>query len=155
MSSLGAPERLSSVQGGRGSHIVVIRGAHYFVKMHPEVAGYSDRNACTGSTRTARLAGNVALTAAVQPIATNAPRYGSGLPFNRLEGLQGSMGIPLPASTQWDIVQDVAVGLDLVFEELIRQAADGDVLYNDDTGMKVVSLMNEPDRKSTRLNSSH
>ena len=25
-------------------------------------------------------------------------RYGSGLPFNRLEGLQGSMGIPLPAS---------------------------------------------------------
>jgi len=71
-------------------------------------------------------------------------RYGSGLPFNRLEGLQGSMGIPLPASTQWDIVQDVAVGLDLVFEELIRQAADGDVLYNDDTGMKIVSLMNEP-----------
>ncbi|MCP4589924.1 MAG: IS66 family transposase, partial [bacterium] len=31
-------------------------------------------------------------------------KYGSGLPFNRLEGLQGSLGIPLPASTQWDIV---------------------------------------------------
>ncbi|MGB2820956.1 MAG: IS66 family transposase, partial [Phycisphaerae bacterium] len=29
-------------------------------------------------------------------------KYGSGLPFNRLEGLQGSLGIPLPASTQWD-----------------------------------------------------
>ncbi len=71
-------------------------------------------------------------------------RYGSGLPFNRLEGLQGSMGIPLPASTQWDIVRDVAVDLNLVFEEVIRQAADGDVLYNDDTGMKVLSLMNVP-----------
>ena len=71
-------------------------------------------------------------------------RYGSGLPFNRLEGLQGSMGIPLPASTQWDIVRDVGVELKLVLEELIRQAADGDVLYNDDTGMKVLSLMNEP-----------
>ena len=71
-------------------------------------------------------------------------RYGSGLPFNRLEGLQGSMGIPLPASTQWDIVQDVAPELNLIFEELIRQAADDDVLYNDDTGMKVLSLMNVP-----------
>ena len=71
-------------------------------------------------------------------------RYGSGLPFNRLEGLQGSMGIPLPASTQWDIVQDAAFELAPVFEELIRQAADGDVFYNDDTGMKVLSLMNEP-----------
>ena len=27
-------------------------------------------------------------------------KYGSGLPFNRLEGLQGNLGIPLPASTQ-------------------------------------------------------
>lgn len=35
-------------------------------------------------------------------------KYGSGLPFNRLEGLQGYLEIPLPASTQWDIVQAVA-----------------------------------------------
>ena len=71
-------------------------------------------------------------------------RYGSGLPFNRLEGLQGSMGIPLPASTQWDIVHDAAIELEPVFEELIRQAAAGDVFYNDDTGVKVLSLMNVP-----------
>ena len=32
-------------------------------------------------------------------------KYGSGLPFNRLEGLQGDLGVPLPASTQWDIVR--------------------------------------------------
>ena len=31
-------------------------------------------------------------------------KYGSGLPFNRLEGLQGNLEIPLPASTQWDVV---------------------------------------------------
>ncbi|MFQ5620166.1 MAG: hypothetical protein ACE5FR_14475, partial [Rhodospirillales bacterium] len=35
-------------------------------------------------------------------------KYGSGLPFNRLEGLQGNLGIPLPASTQWDIVNEAA-----------------------------------------------
>jgi hypothetical protein len=30
-------------------------------------------------------------------------RYGTGLPLNRLEKLQESLGIPLPASTQWDV----------------------------------------------------
>ena len=30
-------------------------------------------------------------------------RYGTGFPLNRLEMLQGSLGVPLPASTQWDI----------------------------------------------------
>jgi transposase len=32
-------------------------------------------------------------------------RYGSGLPFNRLQRLQGSLGIPLPDATQWDIAK--------------------------------------------------
>ena len=50
-------------------------------------------------------------------------KYGSGLPFNRLEGLQGYLEIPLPASTQWDIVQAVAASLTPAFDELIRQAA--------------------------------
>ena len=30
-------------------------------------------------------------------------KYGSGLPFNRLQRLQGTCGIPLAASTQWEI----------------------------------------------------
>jgi transposase len=28
-------------------------------------------------------------------------RYGSGMPFKRLERLQANLGIPLPAATQW------------------------------------------------------
>ena len=32
-------------------------------------------------------------------------KYGSGLPFYRLERLQGNLGIPLPAATQWEIVK--------------------------------------------------
>jgi hypothetical protein len=68
-------------------------------------------------------------------------KYGSGLPFNRLEGLQGNLGIPLPASTQWDIVQAVATNLAPAFEELIRQAAQGEVLHNDDTTVKILELM--------------
>ncbi|MCA1697150.1 MAG: transposase, partial [Actinobacteria bacterium] len=60
-------------------------------------------------------------------------KYGSGLPFNRLDGLQGDLGVPLPASTQWDIVQAVAGSLAPVLDELVRQAAQGEVLHNDDS----------------------
>jgi len=70
-------------------------------------------------------------------------KYGSGLPFNRLEGLQGHLEIPLPASTQWDIVHAVAANLGPVFAELIRQAAQGDVLHNDDTTVKILELMGQ------------
>ncbi len=70
-------------------------------------------------------------------------KYGSGLPFNRLEGLQGHLEIPLPASTQWDIVAAVAAQLAPAYAELIRQAAQGDVLHNDDTTVKILELMGE------------
>ncbi len=68
-------------------------------------------------------------------------KYGSGLPFNRLEGLQGHLEIPLPASTQWDIVSAVAGDFAPAFDELVRQAAQGDVLHNDDTTVKILELM--------------
>jgi len=70
-------------------------------------------------------------------------KYGSGLPFHRLERLQRSMGIPLPVSTQWDIVRNAAERIEPAYQELIRQAAQGEVLYNDDTSMKILSLMQE------------
>jgi transposase len=67
-------------------------------------------------------------------------KYGSGLPFKRLERLEGSLGIPLPAATQWEIVRDSAAPLAPVLEAMIQKAAQGRVLHNDDTGMKVLSL---------------
>lgn len=70
-------------------------------------------------------------------------KYGSGLPFNRLQGLEGNLGIPLPASTQWEIVRDASKQIAPAHEELIRQAAQGEVLHNDDTAAKILSLMKE------------
>ncbi len=67
-------------------------------------------------------------------------KYGAGLPFNRIEKLQDGMGIPLPATTQWDLVQAAAKTLAPAHEELLRQAAQARVLYNDDTTMKVLQL---------------
>src|SRR5690606_18662667 len=74
-------------------------------------------------------------------------KYGSGLPWNRLERLQQGLGIPLPASTQWEIVRDAAGHYAAVYSELVRQAADGQVLYNDDTSMKVLEL-EDPARRN-------
>jgi len=70
-------------------------------------------------------------------------KYGAGFPFNRLEKLEGNLGIPLPASTQWDLVNDVARQLEPVFDEFIGQAAQGELLHNDDTPMKILELMAE------------
>ena len=67
-------------------------------------------------------------------------KYGSGLPFNRLQRLEGSLGIPLPAATQWEIVEHSADVIAPAQDELIRQAAQGHVLHNDDTTMKVLAL---------------
>lgn len=72
-------------------------------------------------------------------------KYGSGLPFNRLDQLQASLGVPLPSSTQWEIVESVADKIHPVYSELMRQAAQGDVVYNDDTVMKVLELMKQSD----------
>jgi len=76
-------------------------------------------------------------------------KYGSGLPFNRLEQLQGAMGIPLPASTQWDIVEKTADRIHPVYRELTRQAAQGSLIHNDDTTMKILAAVNEKGRAGT------
>jgi len=68
-------------------------------------------------------------------------KYGSGLPFNRCEGLQRNLEIPLPASTQWEIVSAPIPNLEPAYAELVRQAAQGEVVYNDDTTMKILERM--------------
>lgn len=70
-------------------------------------------------------------------------KYGSGVPFTRLEKLQANLEVPLPTSTQWEIAEAVAEVVAPAYEELIRQAAQGEVLYNDDTKMRVLALMRE------------
>ena len=77
-------------------------------------------------------------------------RYGTGVPFNRLDGLQADLGIPLPSSTQWDIVDDAEKLVRPALEELVRQAAQGDVLHNDDTPVKILELMKKMKKKESK-----
>jgi transposase len=74
-------------------------------------------------------------------------KYGTGMPFYRLKGLQGNLGIPLPAQTQWEVVRNGAKALMPAYEELVRQAAQGEVLHNDDTPMKILEHMKENEER--------
>jgi hypothetical protein len=67
-------------------------------------------------------------------------KYGTGLPFHRLERLQEDLGIPLPAATQWEIAAQTAGVLAPALTEMIHHAAQGEILHNDDTTMKVLAL---------------
>ncbi len=73
-------------------------------------------------------------------------KYGCGLPFHRIETLQRAMRIPLPAATQWELVRDATPQLVPAWDELIWQAAQGEVVHNDDTTMKVLALTAEQRR---------
>ena len=70
-------------------------------------------------------------------------KYGTRTPFNRIEKLQEAMRIPMPAATQWELVERAAPDLAPAHEELIRQGAQAEVVYNDDTTMKVLQLTRE------------
>jgi hypothetical protein len=76
-------------------------------------------------------------------------KYGSGTPFYRLAHLERHLGIPLPAATQWEVVAEAAELIKPARDELIRQAAQGEVLYNDDTSMKVLRLVRTPGDERT------
>jgi len=65
-------------------------------------------------------------------------KYGTGVPFNRLEQLQGNLGIPLAASTQWDTLSDHEYAFVPVHDALIVAAAQGKIVHNDDTNMRVI-----------------
>ena len=52
-------------------------------------------------------------------------KYGAGMPLNRLKHLEQRLGVPLPAATQWEMVEGVADLLKPARDELIQQASQG------------------------------
>jgi transposase len=70
-------------------------------------------------------------------------KYGCGFPFYRMERLQKDFEMPFPCSTQWEVVAKVAEMVQPIFLELVRVAAQGNVLYVDDTSMKILEVSKE------------
>ena len=54
--------------------------------------------------------------------------------------LQQSLGVPLPESTQWELLVPLFQTALPVQEELLRQAAQSPLFHNDDTSMRILDL---------------
>jgi transposase len=70
-------------------------------------------------------------------------RYYLGVPGYRLQGYQAMLGVPVPDATQWDQIEVVGDCAYKVFEQLEREAAQGEVIFQDDTAVRIVSLIKE------------
>jgi transposase len=68
-------------------------------------------------------------------------RYYLGVPLYRLEGYQAMVGVPVSDATPWDQIERVADCAYPVFEQLKTLAAQGDVIYQDDTHVRILSLI--------------
>ena len=70
-------------------------------------------------------------------------RYYVGLPLSRLEGYQAMVGVPGPDATQWDQIERVADCGYVVFQHLEYLAAQGELIYQDDTTVRGLALIAE------------
>ena len=68
-------------------------------------------------------------------------RYGMGMPLNRLEVMQRFLGVPVPASTQWEVARDHVQEVLPVYEVLVSLAANAPLVHNDDTYVRILELM--------------
>jgi transposase len=70
-------------------------------------------------------------------------RYYLGLSWYRLEGFQALVGVPMPDATQWDRVESVGDCLHPIFKYLETLAAQGEVIFQDDTPQRILTLIKE------------
>jgi transposase len=70
-------------------------------------------------------------------------RYYLGLPLYRVESYQAMLGGPGPDATQWEQIERVADSGYVVFAPLEHLAAQGELIYQDDTSVRILSLIKE------------
>jgi transposase len=68
-------------------------------------------------------------------------RYSMGMPLYRLETMQRFLGVPVPASTQWEVARDHLQEVLPVYGVLVSLAANASLLHNDDTYVRILELM--------------
>jgi transposase len=68
-------------------------------------------------------------------------RYYLGLPLYRVEAYQAMLGVPVSDATQWDQIEKVDDCAYIVFEQMEQVAAQGELIFQDDTAVRILSLM--------------
>jgi transposase len=70
-------------------------------------------------------------------------RYDLGGAGYRLPGYQAMLGVPVPDATPWDQSEGVGNCASKGFEQMETAAAQGELIFRDDTAVRIVSLIKE------------
>lgn len=69
--------------------------------------------------------------------------YGMGLPYYRLARMQDMQGVPIAVSTQSELMAGMMGAIHGAFNHLVAYAAQSRLFYQDDTGVKIQTLLTE------------
>jgi hypothetical protein len=78
-------------------------------------------------------------------------RYGGGLPWTRQAGLQAMSGVRLSESTLWERCEAAADASLRVYLHLLGVAANGELMYTDDTWVRILSCLKEDQDEKGRM----
>jgi len=82
-------------------------------------------------------------------------KYYMGMPFYRQQIFQGMLNFPLPDATQFELCEDVANCGYPVIGALEKEAANGQLVHQDDTSARILSVISDnkknPDKKRTGM----
>ena len=70
-------------------------------------------------------------------------KYRGGVPFYRQGQIQEILDTPISASEIWQMTEDVADAVQPIYAALCREAANAELVHNDDTTVKILSRMKE------------
>ena len=105
--------------------------------INPDAVTGPPRSTSHGSERTYDVSADVMVAAM---------RYNYGVPNYRQERILRAMGTPLSAGTQWGMIFRVFSVAVIIYRYLWYRAADSDEFLNDDTRMKILSIINAEKR---------
>ncbi len=150
-------------------------GGHLYPLKHPGVVIRITGNALATVHRYLldKLRCNLCGEVVTAPLPPNAPKekydhafkaqlaiqkYYVAVPFYRQENVQRLLGFPLPDATQFELVESVADAAYPVVNILEKKAANGELVHNDDTTVKILSIMQEnkanPDKNRPGMHTS-
>lgn len=70
-------------------------------------------------------------------------KYYVAIPFYRQEQFQRMLGFPLSDATQWQLIEQLAGYCFVIFNRLKQLAANGHVIHNDDTTLRILEIIKQ------------
>jgi len=77
------------------------------------------------------------------------------VPYHRMDTYQRILNCPLPDSTQWDLIQQLANSCYPIFRVLKLLTANSKIIYNDDTVNRILEVIAENKRSNKKNTGMH